>query len=157
MARPYVKRSTEISSRVKVRVGRRPVLHVPTDYQRYQVQQMAAFGIPYEEIAAVIGISHDTLSLRYADELRRGRPEANYRVARKLYSTATRGRGREAVTAQMFWLSTRGGSAWKKTETHQLVGADNGPIRTEEVGQLTDKERAIRLLQILNAGATESD
>ena len=50
--------------------GRPP--HEPTDEQRRQVEVMARRFMPQEAIAAVIGISDDTLRRHYDAELRRG-------------------------------------------------------------------------------------
>lgn len=82
--------------------------HKPTDEQRRTVQAMAGFGIPQDDIARVIGISSPTLRLHYREELDKGVTIANTAVAQNLYAKAT-GKGRESVTAGIFWLKCRAG------------------------------------------------
>lgn len=81
---------------------------MPTAEQRKQVEEMAGFGIPHEDIARVFGIEGPTLRKHYRDELDTGQAKANSRVARNLFTIAT-GTGREAVTAAIFWLKVRAG------------------------------------------------
>jgi hypothetical protein len=80
-----------------------------------QVEAMAGYGHPAEDIAQVLRIDVEELRRRYADEIEDGRIKANSRVAENLYRRAT-GEGREAVTAAIFWLKTR--ARWKETQTH---------------------------------------
>ena len=82
--------------------------HQATDELRKQVETMAGFGIPQDDIATVIGIDATTLRRHYADQLARGGIVANTKVAGNLFKIAT-GTGREAVTAAIFWLKTRAG------------------------------------------------
>ena len=89
--------------------GRPP--HQPTEASRRQVRALAAYGIPQDEIATVVGISKPTLEKHYREELDNGHVKANVKVAENLYRKAT-GEGREAVTAAIFWLKTR--ARWKE-------------------------------------------
>ena len=82
--------------------------HKPTPEQRRQVEAMAAYGIPEDDIARVIAVDPKTLRKHYRDELDLGHVKANAKVAENLYRIAT-GTGREAVTAALFWLKTRAG------------------------------------------------
>lgn len=85
--------------------GRR---HAPTEPMRRQAEAMAAYGVPHEDIARVLGISPVTLRTHYRDALDTGAAKANARVAENLFRIAT-GSGREAVTAAIFWLKVRAG------------------------------------------------
>ena len=82
-----------------------------SDGDARQVEAMAGYGLPTEDIAQVLRIDVEELRRRYADELEDGRIKANSRVAENLYRRAT-GEGREAVTAAIFWLKTR--ARWKE-------------------------------------------
>ncbi|TMQ24145.1 MAG: hypothetical protein E6J90_08805 [Deltaproteobacteria bacterium] len=82
--------------------------HQPTPEQRKQVEAMAAYGLPHEDITRVIGIALPTLYKWYREELDTGHVKANARVADNLFKIAT-GSGREAVTAAIFWLKVRAG------------------------------------------------
>jgi hypothetical protein len=89
------------------RIGRPP--HEPTLEQRQKVQSMAGLGSSVEEIALIIGISQDTVRLRYRDELIRGPAIANRNVAQNLYRIASTGAGAAAVAAAWRWLCARDG------------------------------------------------
>ena len=129
-------------------MGRRA--HRPDEAGRRQVEALAGYGIPEEEIAGVIGIDAKTLRKHYRDELGHGHTKANARVAENLYRKAT-GEGREAVTAAIFWLKTRAG--WKETSLHEVTGRDGAPI--EAIGY-SDRHLARAILEIL-AKAAEQD
>jgi hypothetical protein len=93
--------------------------HQPDAAGRRQVEAMAGYGIPEDDIATVLDISPKTLRKHYRKELDKGHVKATAKVAENLYRRAT-GEGREAVTAAIFWLKTRAG--WKETSVHQLAG-----------------------------------
>ena len=63
-----------------------------------QVEAMAAYGIPEDAIAKVLGTTVADLRSRYADQLDTASTKANSRVAENLYRRAT-GEGRDAVPA----------------------------------------------------------
>jgi hypothetical protein len=77
----------------------------PTQEQRSQVKSFAAFGIPHEDIAKVIGIkSPKTLRKHFRQELDLGAIEANARVAQALIKMATSGK---CPAATIFFLKSR--------------------------------------------------
>lgn len=80
----------------------------PTPKDRRTVETMAAYGIPEEDIALVLGKDAKTLRKHCRVELDTGLIKANAKVAGNMYALAT-GKGREAVTAGIFWLKTRAG------------------------------------------------
>lgn len=102
-------------------VGRPP--HQPTDQTKLQVKTLAAVGIRYEDIAAKLGISSDTLVKYYKQELDDGRVDANAAVAKSLYDQAKTGN----TAAMIFWLKTRAG--WKETQVNEHTGADGQPLK----------------------------
>ncbi len=81
--------------------------HKPDAQSRKTVGAMAAV-VTQEEIAIVLDIDTKTLRKHYREELDRGLIIANSKVGANLYKIAT-GKGREAVTACIFWLKTRAG------------------------------------------------
>ncbi len=85
---------------------------------------MAAYGIPQDEIARVVGITKPTLEKHYRPELDRAETEANAKVAESLFRKAT-GDGSQAVTAAIFWLKTR--ARWKEPtlEAAMKLSADD--------------------------------
>lgn len=76
-----------------------------TEEQRGMVQAMAAFGIPYEQVANVLSISQDALEANFAEELRQGTPIANAQVAAWLFGACRDG----DVSAMKFYLGCRAG------------------------------------------------
>lgn len=82
---------------------------IPTDAQRTQVKAMAAYGVPQDDIAKVIGCSAPTLRKHFWQELETAAIEANAKVAQSLFRKAVEGSGKESVTAAIFWLKCRAG------------------------------------------------
>lgn len=102
----------------------------PTDAQRRQVEAMAGYGIPHDDIARVLTIDPKTLRKHFRDELATGATKATARVAESLYKKAT-GDGAAAVTAAIFWLKTRAG--WKEPERER--DAPDAPLGKKEQRQ----------------------
>jgi len=106
--------------------GRPP--HQATDDTRKQVYELSSVGTTYEDIAKVIGISHDTLTKYYRPELDRGRIDANAIIAGTLFKQAQEGN----TSAAIFWLKTR--AQWKETQKHEHGGdLDGSPIQVKVI------------------------
>lgn len=103
--------------------------HQPDPAQRRQVEAMAAYGIPEDEIARLVDIDPKTLRKHYRDELDLGATKANAQVAGFLFNAARNGN----VTAQIFWLKTR--ARWKETATEHW---HSGAIGTFDIAQVAD-------------------
>jgi hypothetical protein len=103
--------------------GRPPF--VPTDADRKQVEALSGYGLPVHQIAALIqgGISVDVLYDHFREEMVSGKAKANSQVAQTLFKKAMSG-----DTAAAIWWSK---SQLRWTERHEIVGADGGPIKTE--------------------------
>jgi hypothetical protein len=97
-------------------MGRRA--HRAEPFLKRQVEAMAAYGVPEEKIARVVGIDAKTLRKHYRDELDTGQTKANSKVAESLYRKAT-GEGPQSVTAAIFWLKTR--AQWKETAVSEVI------------------------------------
>jgi hypothetical protein len=118
-------------------VGRRA--HKPDPAQRKQVEAMAAYGIPADDIARVIGVDAKTLRKHYREELDLGETKANAQVAGFLFNAARSGN----VTAQIFWLKTR--ARWRETPTELR---HSGSIARRDVSELTDQELMDRIFEL---------
>ena len=81
----------------------------PTEEQRHQVKSLSAYGTEPEDIARFLNISEKTLLKYYAEEIFRGRFEANAKVGQALLSMATNG---ETVAATIFFAKARCG--WRE-------------------------------------------
>lgn len=74
--------------------------HMPSDITRKQAQQAAGFGLPQDQIGALLGISDVTLRKHYPDELALGRALASAAVGESLFRRAVSG---EDTTAAIWW------------------------------------------------------
>src|SRR5258705_13982490 len=110
-------------------MGRRA--HRPDPSQRRQVEAMAAYGIPEDNISRVIGVDPKTLRKHYREELDLGETKANAQVAGYLFNAAKNGN----VTAQIFWLKTR--AKWRETPVELK---HSGSIGTRDLSQVSDEE-----------------
>jgi hypothetical protein len=127
-----------------------------TEAMREQVLVMKACGIPHEVIATVIGVSTQYLQDTFPLELAHGLDMAKGKVAGNIFRIAAHSSGRDAVDAGKFWLQANAG--WRINNSLEMTGKDGQPIEVNSaVRDLTDEERAIRTLQIINkltAGGT---
>ena len=98
----------------------------PTPEERKQVEAMAGYGVPHEQIAVLIGedgIDADTLKKHFKNELVQGKAKANAKVGQTLFQKATSG----DTTAAIWWSKTQMG--WKDTQAHEISGVDGGAIQ----------------------------
>lgn len=100
-------------------MGEKKVLFQPKPDERKTVEALAAFGMPRDRIAAMIGISEPTLRKHFRDELDNGLDKANAAVAKTLFSMATSG---ECPAATFFWLKTR--AKWREVHTLEHTNPD---------------------------------
>src|SRR5258707_928035 len=110
-------------------MGRRA--HRPDPSQRRQVEALAAYGIPEDNISRVIGVDLKTLRKHYRDELDLGETKANAQVAGFLFNAAKNGN----VTAQIFWLKTR--AKWRESPVELK---HSGAIAKNDLNDLPDAE-----------------
>jgi len=85
----------------------------PTDKDRATVRAMAAYGIPQDEIAAVIGCHDETLRIHFRQELDTAAPEFKGQIMQRLAAIALDQSGRwddrAIITALIFLGKTRCG------------------------------------------------
>lgn len=104
----------------------------PTPDDRKVVLALVSFGNTYEQIAAHLRISSDTLVAHYKTELETGAIDANAKVAAKLYKKATED---EDLGAIIFWLKTR--ARWR-TEDSKMESESKKQIEAD-IRQLREK------------------
>jgi hypothetical protein len=77
----------------------------PLETERKQVEALSGYGLPLDQIAVLVrkGISVDTLTKHFADELISGKAKANSQVGRTLFQKATSG----DTTAMIWWSKTQ--------------------------------------------------
>ena len=85
--------------------------HIPTEETRRLVEELAGYGLPYENIGALLPdrINRETLTIHYRDELDRGKAEANAAVGKSLFHRAIND---ESPTAAIWWSKTQ--MKWKE-------------------------------------------
>ena len=82
----------------------------PTDEHRELVRKLAGYGLPHEQIGALVagGIHRDTLVAHFRQELDEGKASANERIGRTLFEKAMAGDTASLIwwtKAQMRWTS----------------------------------------------------
>lgn len=121
-----------------------------TDEVLSKMSTLAASGLNLEQIAHCFDISYETLHARAKEDsrihssIKGGRAKAVAMVANRLYNDALK---EENLGAQIFYLKQNG---FKDGQALEVTGKDGGPLEMMEV-KLTPKERAAKLLMILNA------
>lgn len=102
-----------------------PAEHVPTDASRQLVKTAAGLGLPQDMICVLADVSEHTLRRHYAAELKVGKAQATFEVAKTLYARATTGKD---LGAAIFWLKAQAG--WR--EKHVL----DDPANRQSLAQL---------------------
>ena len=131
--------------------------HLVTEATQQQVIQLCAFGMTHDQVAAVMGISRPTLEKHYREQLDTGLIHMNASVAKNLYRLAT-GEEKEATRAAIFWLTQRGGEAWRQSQrVESNVSVQMKDAKTIDSKQLSVEDRqALReILMRATAGASE--
>ena len=129
-----------------------PAAVVLTEKDREAAQTMYAFGVPAEQIARILHISHDTLMRRLGKEMEDYKVKANARVASTLYQMAISG---TQPAATFFWLKTRAG--WRETDRLEIeqrtlnvnVEAKADPRTLKESVRILIENGALKLEDIL--------
>lgn len=98
---------------------------VPTESERRQVEALSGFGVPFEQIAALVrdGIHVDTLRVHFGDELVNGKAKANAQIGKSIFQKAMAG----DTTAAIWWSKAQMG--WKETSRQEISGNNGGPIQ----------------------------
>lgn len=108
---------------------------IPTDDERRQVEALSGYGLPFDQIAALIrgGIHIDTLRTHFPNELVSGKAKANGQIGKTLFQKAIGG-----DTAAMIWWS-KSQMRWAETQKHEHTGADGDPIAIERIERVVIK------------------
>jgi hypothetical protein len=65
--------------------------YTPTPEHRRLVESTSGVGLPYNEIASLIGVDEETLLRHYAHEIEVGQAKANAQIAKTIYNKAQEG------------------------------------------------------------------
>lgn len=91
---------------------------VPTEAQRKQVEALAGYGMPQDQIASIVtddGIALETLRAHFDRELRQGKAKANAHIGKTLFEKASNG-----DTASLIWWS-KAQMRWREETNVQAV------------------------------------
>lgn len=145
MARkPPVLKNTR--TKTGARVGRPP--HQPTDRTRAQVRAFAGYGLPYRQIATLLGIGVNTLQDHYGADLEAGEAQATAQVARTLYEKATVGKD---LGAAIFWMKARAGWSEKAAAVPVDVSGKVSHQHSGEVSVVMTAEQRAAVLAAVRA------
>ena len=118
--------------------------HKPTAETRSNVKALASVGTTQEHIAIYLDIDVKTLRKHYRRELDTSLIIANSNVAKSLYKNANDGN----VTAQIFWLKTKGGWSERKAQLEaELLQLEIDRIKSEKSLQ-DDDELTINIVRV---------
>jgi len=133
--RPTKKELDVVKKNGGAREGAGRKAFVPTDHERKQVEAMSGYGVPFEQIAALVrdGIDIDTLRKYFGTELINGKAKANAQVGKGIFQKAMAG----DTTAQIWWSKCQMG--WKETQRHELTGADGQPLEFNKIERVIVK------------------
>ena len=133
--------------------------HEPTDVTKFQVKQFAAMGLTKPQIATLMCLGVHSLYKYYRQELETGELEANFNVAKTLYTMATDPNHKHGASAAMFWMKTR--AKWSEVSKLEVTGKDGGAIATighnpnaVDSSQLTYEQRQ-QLRQLMISALTK--
>jgi hypothetical protein len=107
----------------------------PTDAERKQVEALSGYGLPIDQIGALVrdGISVDTLRAHFSLELQSGKAKANAQVGKTLFSKVMAG----DTTAAIWWSKTQ--MRWAETQKHEVTGADGVPLEFTKIERVVIK------------------
>jgi hypothetical protein len=107
----------------------------PTPAERKQVEALSGYGLPIDQIGALVrdGISVDTLRAHFNAELQSGKAKANAQVGKTLFSKVMAG----DTTAAIWWSKTQ--MRWAETQKHELTGADGAPLEFAKIERVIVK------------------
>jgi hypothetical protein len=107
----------------------------PTASERKQVEALSGYGLPIDQIGALIrdGISVDTLRAHFAGEMQSGKAKANAQVGKTLFQKVMAG----DTTAAIWWSKTQ--MRWAETQKHELTGADGVPLEFTKIERVVIK------------------
>jgi hypothetical protein len=117
------------------------------------VEALSGYGLPLDQIAVLVrkGISVDTLTKHFADELISGKAKANSQVGRTLFQKATSG----DTTAMIWWSKTQ--MKWSETVKNEHTGANGGAIAVSSVDLKGLNDAELAQMQALMTKAKGSE
>lgn len=109
MNNPTIEKTEERKKRN--RGGGKPKF-IPTDEERKMVESLSGFGVPQDQISAIIrdGIHKETLEIAFRKEIDQGKAKINAQIGKRLFQKCADG----DTTALIWWTKTQ--MRWKETK-----------------------------------------
>lgn len=118
--------------------GRKPF--EPTAREREQVEAMAGYGVPHDQIACLVrdGIHHETLYKYFRKDLDQGKAKANAKIGQTLFQQAVNGN----TSAAIWWSKSQMG--WRETNNMNHTSEDGSmsPPRRVEINFVSPKSES---------------
>ena len=114
---------------------------------RYQIEAMAAFGLPVDQMCVITGMARQTLIAYCQEDIDRGRALGHQAVAGKLYDMAVSG---ENLSATQFYLKHKCG--WKETTSIEFPDENGKPqrITSDQYNVSVSAEKLQAIITVLN-------
>jgi hypothetical protein len=112
--------------------------HVPTEKYRQAVLHAAGLGMYQANIAALMGISVQTLTAHYSEELSIARDLMMHDVQTNIYNAARDINHKDSIKAGMFLLSKLGNDEYKEKKTIEITGKDGRPLQIDHQSRTID-------------------
>lgn len=130
--------------------------HVPTEKLRQGVLHATGLGMYQTNLAALMGISVDTLTAHYSEELSIARSLMMHDIQTNIYNAARDLNHKDSIKAGMFLLSKLGNEEYKEKKTIELTGKDGKPLQIDTQSRTLDPamlshEQRDALRDILNS------
>lgn len=116
-----------------------------SDETIFQIETLAGYGLPMEQIAYVVGMSKQALQAYCLEDIERGRANSHTKVAKALYEMAV---DKNHPLQTQFYLKSKCG--WKETTSIEFPDEDGKP---QQVGGNTmniSVENMQAIIEILN-------
>lgn len=132
--KPDVKKQDGRKNNGGARTGSGRKAFEPTERERHQVESMSGFGVPLDQIAALVrdGISVDTLTKYFERELISGKAKANSKVGQTLFQKVMAG----DTTAAIWWTKTQ--MRWAETHKLEHTSPDGTMTPSFDASKLSD-------------------
>lgn len=109
-----------------------------TDANRKMIESLSGFGIPQEQIAALVGCSVETMVKYCGTEWLTGKAKANSQIVQTLYKKALSG----DTTALIFWCKTQIESFQEKSKV-EITGTAPNDINEAKSRLLSKIKRVV--------------
>lgn len=116
------------------------------------LEELASLHCTIAEMAAVLGVSSDTLERRFRDVMAAGKERGREKLRRAQWKAAMKGN-----TAMLIWLG-KNMLDQRDKQSQEISGPGGKPIETSTAGapEMTDEQVQARISELLSKGKASS-